>query len=631
VPSPSNLGTSPLRFGIFEVDLTSRELRKQGVRIKLQEQPFQALVALIERPREVVTREELQKRLWPDDTFVDFDRGLNKAINRLREALGDDADSPRFIETLPSRGYRFLAPVETESPITAQLPERPPSEGGYAEAGQSMDRRKAFALAGGAIAIPLAALGYRIWWPASTGAKSGEIKSIAVLPLENLSGVPAQEFFSDGMTDELIGQIARIGSLRVISRTSVMRYKGGPRRSLPQIARELNVDAILEGTVMQSGQKVRITAQLIRARDDRHLWSEEYERDLSDVLRLQSEVARAVAGEIRVKLTPFQETVLTRNRVVNPDSYQAFLKGTFFLSKGVPGTNKSVELFKDAIRLDPSFAEAFAGLAEALCYVGIFGLRPSAETYSEARVAASRALELDESNAAAHNALGDVKQGYDWDLAGARTEFQRALELNPSHLLTRLWYAECLARLGRFDEAIAESGRALELDPVAANVLGNRAMLFFRARRFDEAIQTSEKALELDPLFINALWWQGLSYAGKREFPKALASLTRAASMTDAPIFRALLGHVYGRAGDRERALGVLNELSTISGQKFVSPMDYAKVYAGLGDVNSTFHWLEKAYQVRAIGIQELPSMYFDSIRSDSRYAPLLRRVGLAS
>jgi TolB-like protein len=347
-----------------------------------------------------------------------------------------------------------------------------------------MDRRKVFALAGGAIALPLAALAYRILWPASTGIKSteiksGKIKSIAVLPLDNLSGVPAQEFFSDGMTDELIGQIARIGSLRVISRTSVMRYKGGPRPSLPQIARELNVDAILEGTVTQSGQKVRITAQLIRARDDRHLWSEEYERDLTDVLRLQSEVARAVAREIRIKLTPFQETVLTRNRVVNPQSYQAFLKGTFFLGKGVPGANKSVESFKEAIRLDPSFAEAFAGLAEALCYVGIFGLRPSAETYSEARTAASRALELDESNAAAHNALGGVKQGYDWDLAGARTEFQRALELNPSHLLTRLWYAECLTRLGRFEETIAESGRALELD-VAPNALGNRAMLFFR-------------------------------------------------------------------------------------------------------------------------------------------------------
>ena len=603
----------PIRFGIFEVDRASGELRKQGVRIKLQEQPFQALLALIERPREVLTRDELQKRLWPGDTVVDFDRGLNKAINRLREALGDDADNPRFIETLPQRGYRFLAQVDTA-----------PAEPIPPETRHLLGRRGVLAMAGSLLAVPLLYVGYRF-----SPLSSRRIKSLAVLPLENLSGNPSQEYFSDGMTDELIGEIARIGSLRVISRTSSMRYKGGARKSLPEIARELNVDAILEGTVAQSGQKVRITAQLIRAQDDRHLWSEKYERDLTDILALQSEVAHAVARQIQIKLTPLEQTSLARTRPVNPEAYELFLKGNFILYKGILGLNKSLEFFRQAIQLDPASAEAHAGLAEALCYAAIFGFRPSAETFPEAREAALKALELDDLNAAAHNVLADIKKGYDWDLAGAVPEYKRALELNPSHLLTRLWYAECLTRMGRYDEAIAESGRAVALDPVSPASLGNRAMLFFRARRYDEAIRTGQQALELDPNFINALWWQGVSYAGKRDFPKAIACLRKAVSMGDGPLFRAFLGHVYGRSGERAKALAILDELTAMSKQRFVSPIDFAVVYAGLGDADPTFQWLEKAYKARATRIHELHSSYFDSIRSDPRYADLLRRVGL--
>jgi TolB-like protein/DNA-binding winged helix-turn-helix (wHTH) protein/Flp pilus assembly protein TadD len=621
--------TPPIRFGIFEVDLASGELRKQGVRIKLQEQPFQVLVALIERPREVLTREELQKRLWPADVVVDFDRGLNKAINRVREALGDDADNPRFIETLPQRGYRFLAQVETapaEPPASPPVssPPVPETRPSPAAVPDPIKQRGWLAIACGLVTVLLLGVGYHF-----LATPSARIESIAVLPLENLSGNPAQEYFSDGMTDELIGEIARIGSLRVISRTSSMRYKGGARKLLPEIARELKVDAILEGTVVLTGQRVRITAQLIRARDDRHLLSEQYEGDLTDIIALQGEVARAVARQIQIKLTPLEQTGLTRTRPVNPAAYEAFLKGNFFLYQGIPGIDRSMEFFKQSIQLDPSSAEAYSGLAEALCYAGIFGLRPSAETYPEARAAAQKALELDESNAGAHNALADVKQGYDWNLAGAETEFKRAIQLNPSHVLTRLWYAECLTRMGRYDEAIAESGRAIALDPVSSGSYGNRAMIFFRARRYDEAIQAGQQALDLNPSFVNALWWQGLSYAGKRDFPKSIALLTKAAGMNKGPLFRGLLGHVYGRAGDRAKAGGILDELAAMSKQRFVSPMDFAVVYAGLGDADSTFHWLEKAYQARATRIQELRCMYFDSVRSDPRYAGLMRRVGL--
>ena len=395
------------------------------------------------------------------------------------------------------------------------------------------------------------------------------------------------------------------------------------------IARELNVDAILEGTVVQSGGRVRITTQLIRAHDERHLWSEKYERDLTDILALQSEVARAVARQIQIKLTPREQTSLTRTHPVKPDAYIAFLKGNFFLYKGISDVLKSIDFFTQAVKLDSSYADAHAGLGEALCYAGIFGFRPSAETHPAARVAALKALELDESNASAHNVLADVKKGYDWDLAGAVTEYQRALQLNPSHLLTRLWYAECLSRMGRYEEAFAESGRALTLDPVSPKSISNRAMLFFRARRYDEAIRASQQALELDPQFINAFWWQGLSYAGNRDFSKAIASLTKAVSMNDGPLFRALLGHVYGRAGERAKALGILKELTTMSTQRYVSPMDFAVIFAGLGDVDSTFQWLENAYETRATRVHELPWIYFDSVRSDPRYSDLMMRVGL--
>jgi TolB-like protein/DNA-binding winged helix-turn-helix (wHTH) protein/tetratricopeptide (TPR) repeat protein len=609
-----------IRFGVFEVDLASGELRKQGVRVKLQDQPFQALVALIERPGEVLTREELQKRLWPSDTTVDFDRGLNKAIARVRDALGDDADNPRFIETLPSRGYRFLS---QEGPASSPVAEIRSSPAGL----PSVPPWRRFGwIAGGLAVVLLVMIGlYRLTSP------SPRIASIAVLPLENLSGIPEQEYFSDGMTDELISEIAQITSLRVISRTSVMRYKGAPRKLLPEIARELHVDAILEGTVVQSGQRVRITAQLIRASDDRHLLSKQYVRELVDILALQGEVARAVAGSIRIKLTPGEQTSLTRTRRVNPEAYEAYLKGVFFLHKALPGTARSIEYFKQAIQLDSLQSEAYSGLAEALCLAGIFGLRPSAETYPEARTAALKALELDPSNAGAHNALAGVRQGHDWDLAGAGAEYQRALQLNPSHLLTRVWYAEHLTRTGHFEEAIAEAAKAVELDPISTVSLNCRAMVFFRSRRYDEAIQSSRKALDIDLTFVNALWWEGLSYAGKGDFPKSIASLTKAVGMNDRPLFRALLGHVYGRAGDRAKALGILDELTRMSmtKQRFVSPMDFAILYAGMGDANQTFQWLEKAYQSRETRIHQLPSMEFDSVRSDPRYADLMRRIGL--
>jgi TolB-like protein/Flp pilus assembly protein TadD len=454
------------------------------------------------------------------------------------------------------------------------------------------------------------------------------IESIAVLPLQSLSSDTAQDYFADGMTDGLITEIARIGSLRVISRTSIMQYKGA-HKPLPVIARELGVDAIVEGTVLHSGQKVRITAQLIRARDDRHLWSEKYERDLSDVLTLQAEVAQAIAGQIQIKLTPQEHAILARKRPVNPQAHEAYLKGNFFMQKGTEGLNTSIEFFIQAIALDPAYAPSYSGLSSSYGYLAIFGLRPSGEVYPKAKAAAIRALQLDETDAEAHSLLATVKKSYDWDWAAAEVEYKRALELNASSWLTHAGYADYLSKRGRHEEAIAEARRARELDPVSAGRTAFLGMILYWERRYDEAIGACQKALELDPNYPNTYWFLALALEQKGELPEAITKLKKAVSLSHAPLYRALLGHAFALSGERAKALSVLDELRALSKQRYVSPLDIAIVYTGLGDRNSAFQWLEKAYQERTMRIQELPSPIFDSLRSDPRHADLMRRIGL--
>ena len=574
----ANGAPNSVRFGPFEADLCTGELRKNGLKIRVQEQPFQALAALLERPGEMVSREELRKKLWPDETFVDFDTGLNKSIMKIREALDDSADTPRFVETLPRRGYRFIEPVERV----------------------------------GAEHAPL------------------RISSIAVLPLENLSGDKEQEYFADGMTDQLINELGKIGAIRVISRTSVMQYKA-TRKPLSEVAGKLNVDAVLEGAVLRSGNRVRITAQLVRAATEKHLWAQSYEGDLNDVLALQRSVARGIASEIRIKLTAQEQTILAGARPVNPQAYEAYLKGLFFQNKLTPAAlDKSVEFFKQAIELDSAYAEAYAGLSITHCYLGIFGLRPSREAFCKARVAAVKALELDGTLADAYTALGGVKKGYEWDWAAAEALFKRALALNPSSWLAHVWYADVLSKTGRFEEAIKEARQGRELDPVSASSGTVLGIILYRARRFDEAIRACQEALELDPNHLNALWFQAVSEEQKRQFPEAIEKLAKAVSLSDGPLYRALLANAYALTGERVKALSILDQLKTLSKQGCVSPVDMAIVYMGLDDRKSAFQWLEKAYQQRTMRIQELSEPIFDSLRSDPRFPDLMRRIGLS-
>jgi TolB-like protein len=571
-----------IRFGYFEVDTRSGELRRNGAKIDLQEQPFQVLVLLLERSGEVVTRDELSKRLWPSNTFVDFDRGLNKAINKLRAALRDNAEKPCFIETLPQRGYRFIAAVENLTQARGRFrPQNAPP-----------------------------------------------IDSLAVLPLDNLSGDSNQEFFSDGLTEELICAVARITSLRVISRTSVMAYKRS-QKSLPVIAKELSVDAVVEGSIARSGRTVRITVQLILATEDRHLWSGRYERDLRDVLQLQAEVAQSIANQINKVVDP-EHAYPEHARQVHPQAYEECLKGNFFRDKMTPDDlEKSIGFFRRAIAFDPAYARAYGDLSRTYFYLGLFGMGPPGEMFPKAKANAAKALELDETVASAHNALAAVHVFYDWDWAAAEAESKRAVELSPGESVTQAHFADYLSIRGRHSEAITAYSRVLDLDPISRVYIGHFGLILYRARRYDESIAQCQKALEIDPNYANGLWFLALSLEQKGDLPGAIARLEAAVGLSQGPHYRALLGRAYALAGEKRKALEILEELKGLSQRRYVSPFDIAVVQVGLDDQASAFESFEEAYQQRVFRIIELTMPMFDSLRSDLRWQDLVRRVGL--
>jgi TolB-like protein/DNA-binding winged helix-turn-helix (wHTH) protein len=508
-----------IRFGVFEVDLRAGELRKKGTRIRLQGQPFRLLVTLLKERGAVVTREELRRTLWAEDTFVDFDHSLGSAVNKLREALGDSATNPRFIETLPRRGYRFIAPFEAigESENTPEGSESPPAQqqpapGNLPKAGEPDDadrtaevpvsRPRPFPWKIFAAALFLLSAGFMVFILLRSRPQS-LIRSLAVLPLENLSGDPSQEYFSDGMTDELITELGQIGELRVISRTSVMTYKGA-RKPLPQIARELNVDAALEGTVLRSGNSVRITAQLILASNDRHLWAHSYEVGLRDIFSIQQQVARSIAEQVRIKLNPNEQTQLNRSKAVNAEAYEAYLKGRYFWNKRTTeGLKKAVDYFNQSIEKDPICAQAYSGLADSYALMGDweYGVLAPAEAFPKAKAAATRALALDNTLGEAHTSLAFVLDLFDWDWQAAEREYKQAIDLSPSYATAHQWYTWHLIVLGRNDEAIAEMRKAENLDPLSLIISADMADVLLVARRYDESIQQSRKTMEMDPGF----------------------------------------------------------------------------------------------------------------------------------
>jgi TolB-like protein/DNA-binding winged helix-turn-helix (wHTH) protein len=625
-----------IRFDVYELDLRAGELRKQGVRVRLQEQPFQILQALLERPGEVVTRDELRQRIWPADTFVDFDHGLYNAVKRLREALGDTADTPRFIETLPKRGYRFIGTVngnsgasvapEREVPV-APTQESPPVAASMPEHLRWRRILLGVLAAAAVVAVLLAAVAggvasnLRRWF--SVGTSTPNIHSLAVLPLQNLSGDPAQEYFADAMTDELITELSGISALKVISRTSVMRYRKSDK-SLPEIAHELKVDAVVEGSVVRSGDRVRVTAQLIYAPNDAHLWAQTYDRDLRDVFTLQREIAKSIAGEVKIKTTPQESARLEAHHVVNTKALEAYLLGENHLHRYGRGSSDdevraAIACFEKAIAEDPTFARAYVQMGHA--YGGL--MLPANQRMPLVRSAAEKALAVDPNLAEAHFTLGRVMFFYEWNWASAEREFRRAIELNPSSAEAHGWLAAYLYSTGRRDEGKAECALAEAHDPV--NYRGSGC--YTGPGDEDRGIALLHSYLELSPEDGFAHYDLAQLYARKGMQKEHVDELERAATLFGFPKVADDMARAYATSGYH----GALKTWAVALDESGVNrPTLIAEAYARLGDKDLAFQWLERAYRERESGMVGLNTdPEWASLRSDPRFKDLVRRVGL--
>jgi len=624
--------TKLLRFGVFEADTHTSELRKAGRKVGIQEQPFRVLIALLERPGEMLSREELRERVWSADTFIDFDTGLNKAIRKIREVLGDSAESPVYIETLPRRGYRFIASVETVCQSTGGAadpetsPEAPPKLSGRpgVVAGERPSGPRLLLSVVGILALS----GLAVWgWRTSHRPK---LDSIAVLPLEDLQADPRQEYFADGITDELITELAKISSLRVISRTSIVRYKRS-HKPLGEIARELGASAIVEGTVLRSGDRVRVTAQLIDAARDQHIWAQSYEQTLGDILQLQGRVARDIAVHVNARLTGSEQQMLAESRSILPEAHEAYLKGHFFWNKrSAKDARQAIQYFERAVELQPDYAEAYAGIAEAYVVLGWdSAVLPPDDAFPKARAAALKALDVDRSSSLAHNALMWVDLFYQWNWKEAEAEAKEAIRLSPSSVTAHHHYSRLLAFTGRFDEALAESRRSVQLDPLDPIAEGSVAWNSYLARHYDDAIRKSLQMIEMYPSMPGYYRFLGWCYEVQGRFPEALAVLRQAKERSDAPAALADLGYASAASGDRPAASGFLQKLMELSNHEYVPPYYVALVHAGLHENGQAFEWLEKAYREHSPDLVFLlTEPRWDVLRADGRFRKMLARVG---
>ena len=624
--------TSVVRFGTYEIALHSGELRKAGVRIRVQQQPLRLLEILLEHPGEVVTREELRSRIWPNENFGDFDQAVNVAIAKLRGALGDSADNPRYIETLPRRGYRFIAdvavvnrPIDKMEFVHAGASSGKEDRAPLEVAGKAAPKRLSWQHAWKTLGLALVLLILIVWifrWrsrPPGNVLSSSSVRSLAVLPLENLSS-NSEDYFADGMTDELITDLAQISALRVISRTSVMPYKG-VRKPLPQIARELNVDAVVEGTVLHSGKQVRITAQLIRAPADKHLWAQSYEGDVSDTLALQKKVARAIVEQIRIKLTPQEDAVLENVKVVNPEAYENYLKGRYFWNKRTAdGLKKASYYFNRAIEGDPNYSLPYTGLAD---------IHQLSDHPQLAREEVQKALDLDDQLPEAHNSLARLLYLFNRDWEGADREFKRALELDHNYAPAHHWYSMYLAVEGRKEQALAEAEKASELDPLSPVVGANLAKILQEAGQNDKAIEQAKKTLDLEPDSAVTHAVLGVVYQDKRMYAEAITEYKRALQLGGPPgEVRGLLGYAYAVSGNRTDAEKIIAELKALWPRHTHAALDLAVVFSGLGDKENALYWLEKAQEMHVsdlIGIRQ--DSHFVEVRSDPRFQALVQRV----
>jgi len=575
--SPVNAGSN-FRFGVFELNLLTGELRKKGYKLHLQQQPFQLLVLLLGRPNELISREEIQQKIWGNDIFVDFDHGVNRAINKIREVLGDSAENPRFIETLSKRGYRFIAPVQREAAASEHYPR----------------------------------------------------KMLVVLPFVNMNLDANQEYFSDGLTEEMITHLSRINPERlgVIARTSAMRFKN-TGKNIREIGEELGVEFALEGSVRRSDNRVRITAQLIHVKDQTHLWAQTYDRSLEDVLAIQTDVSERIARSLAFELVPSLQPTTGRSAGSNPEAYELYLHGRYHLNQRVEASYaKAIDYFNRAIQKDPGYAAAHAGLADAYSVIAFYGAIPPRIASEKAIVSAKTAVQLDESLSVAHTSLGYAILQYHWDWAAAEAEHRRAIELNPGWFAYD-WYGFNLAQVGRFDEAFAAMDRARRMDPLSLVIGCHIGWMFYFARDFEKSIHYLEKTVDLDPNFPLARYYLGLTYLQTRDFTRAMEHLKSAEQLSgDHPGAIAALAFGFGVAGCEADAQRVLQKLKNAREHRYVLAYFLAFAASSLGSPSETFEWLEKALEERSgwpLYLHFEPA--FDHLRSDHRFQSLLARI----
>ncbi len=608
-------------FGPFSLDPAEHALLRDGQPIPLRPKVFDLLLVLVENRGHLLDKDRLMSTVWAEQ-FVE-EGNLNKNISMLRQALGESETGQKFIETVPKRGYRFIADVREVSlePETAARKVEP----------RRWNRHSiAYVLVP---VLALAAIVFVVLIRQRSRAATPAVRSIVVLPFQNLSGDASQDYFVDGVTDALIGDLAQIGALRVISRTSAMHYKG-TNKSLPEIAKELNVDAVVEGTVQRSGERVHVRAQLIYAPSDSHLWAADYDPDLRDVLDLQSEVARAIAAQIRIKITPTEQRLLVPKRTFARDAIDNYLQGRYFFNKRTEeDMHKAITYFDAAIKADSNYAQAYAGLAD--CYnqlgTGMIGAMRSIEARQVAESAAQKALEIDNEVAEAHAALGYVNY-FNWNWAAGEEEFKRSIELNSNNASAHRQYAYYLVARGRQDEALTEINRAQELDPLSLSISSSRGFVLENARRYSEAIEQYRRVIAMDPNYYQALWGLALTYNASGQLNEAVEASEKAvAASRRAPPALGVLGMAYGAAGRKGDAHQILDELLRLQKQRYVTPMAFVFVYIGLRDKDQAFRWLEKAYQERSNHLAFFKvNPTVDPLRSDPRFDELLKRVGLS-
>ena len=662
-----------IRFGEdYELDLRPRRLRRGSHVLRLERIPLELLVLLLEHPDEIVNRDQIVSRIWGQGVFLDTDNSIRGAIRKLRQVLKDDAESPRFIQTITGQGYRFIARVispngtnggqasaEDASAATGsdrnfvseldgwlearrlrlveQDQPHQPAKAPQAEAANRVGiqgaRRSLLAIT--LVLLVCVVVLLLVWvWRRPTHSRADSIRKIvlAVLPFENLSGDPDQEFFSDGLTEEMISQVGKLSPSRltVIARSSVAKYKGS-KLTAKEIGRELNADYLVQGSVRRGSGRARITVQLIQTQNQTDLWTESYDRELKDVLAVQDSVVRSIASQIHIALTEEQKTRLANPPQTQPEAYVAYLKGRYYWNKRTgESIQKAEEYFQQAIDSKPTYAAAYSGLADCNSGLAWHGFKAPADALPKAYSAARKAVEIDPQSAEAHASLGLVLS-HRWDWPAAEAEFKRALELDPQYANAHHWYADYLSIRGRHDEAIAEARRALELDPLNLMISTWVGLRYYMARNYASAIEQNRDSVALDPNFAAAHLMLGEDYLQAGNYGEGVNELTKAATLSgESPLYTAQVAVALAAAGRRSEALQIAHELQATSSKRYVSPYGLAQIHAALGSKDDAFRWLQAAYEGHAVWTEYLAvDPVFDRYRSDPRFQDLLSRIGL--